>query len=167
MKTFFLTTIIAVFFVLSTNRIQAQTSQTKLDQVEFMKNFFGSWTAEWGKDTILNYNARPFGKGSERDWTLSTKGKIFDSGKILYGYDAVNDKLIEVNLYKSTPNIILNAWWVTSNTTFEGVPLKDISNPKNAAFRFNCVIKSPDLFVMTYFMNNNVVGTYTFTRVRK
>ena len=158
---------IAVFFVFSTNGIQAQTSQTKVDQLEFMQNFWGSWTAEWGKDTILNYNVRPFGKGSERDWTLSTKGKIFDSGKVLYGYDAVNDKLIEANLYKSTPNIILNVWWATSKTTAEGVPQKDISNPKNASFRFNCVIKSPDLYVITYFMNNKVVGTYTFIRVKK
>ena len=167
MKTLIFTTMITVFFVLSTNRIKAQTTQTEVDQIKFMENFWGSWTAEWGKDTFLTINARPFGKGSERDWTLSTKGKIFDTGRMLYGYDAVNDNLVEVNLYKSTPNIIVNAWWATSKTTAEGVPYKDIANPKNAPFRFNCVVKSPDLFVTTYFMNNKVVGTYTFTREKK
>lgn len=158
---------IVVTLLLCSNGIQAQTTQTKLDQVEFMKQFIGSWTAEYGKDTILNFNARPFGKGSERDWTLSTKGKIFDSGKMLFGYDQVNDKIIEAMLSKSSPNLIINVWWATSETTSEGVPQKDISNPKNAVFRFSCVVKSPDVFILTYFSNNKLVGTYTYTRVKK
>ncbi len=167
MKTFYLTTLISVTLLLCSNGIQGQTTQTKLDQVEFMKNFWGSWKAEYGKDTILNFNVRPFGKGSERDWTLSTKGKIFDSGKMLFGYDEVNDKLVEVNLYKSSPNLIINIWWATSKTTAEGVPQKDISNPENATIKFRCVVKSPDLFILTYFTNNKLVGTYTYTREKK
>jgi hypothetical protein len=44
MKTFCLTTIIAITLLLCTHGIQAQNTQTKLNQVELMKQFIGTWT---------------------------------------------------------------------------------------------------------------------------
>jgi len=139
----------------------------ELDQVEFMKQLLGTWKAEYGKDTIVIYNARPFGNGSERDITMSSKGVIINSVKQLFGYDKEMDKLIEVTLYKSSPNLIINVWWATSKTTAEGVPLKDISNPENAAIKLKCEFKSPDVFILTNIINNKVVGAYTYTREKK
>jgi hypothetical protein len=139
----------------------------ELNQIEFMKQFLGTWKAEYGKDTILIYNARPFGNGSVRDWTLSTKGKIITSAKVLYGYDSKSDKQIQVTLYESSPEIDLWAWWATSKNTSEGVPLKDITNPENAVSKMKTESKSPDLFIMTNLVNNKVVGTYTWIRVKK
>ena len=144
----------------------SETSK-EFNQVEFMKQFLGTWKAEYGKDTILIYNAKPFGNGSERDWTLSTKGKIITSAKVLFGYDSKSDKLIQVTLYKSSPEIDLWAWWATSKNTSEGVPLKDITNPENAVSKMKSESKSPDSFIMTNLVNNKVVGTYTWTRVKK
>ena len=96
----------------------SETSK-ELNLVELMKQFIGTWKAEYGKDTILIYNARPFGNGSERDWTLSTKGKIINSARVLYGYDSKSDKLIEATLYESSPEIDLVVWWATSKNTWE------------------------------------------------
>jgi hypothetical protein len=134
--------------------------------VEVMKQFIGTWKAEYGKDTILIYNARPYGNGSERDMTLTTKGKIIYSARVLYGYDSKSDKLIEVTLSKSSPELNIVAWWATSKNTWEGVPLKDITNPDNAVTKMKNELKSPDLFIMTDIVNNKVVGTHTFTRVK-
>jgi hypothetical protein len=139
----------------------------ELSQVEFMKQFLGTWKAEYGKDTILIYNARPFGNGSVRDWTLSTKGKIITSAKVLYGYDSKSDKQIQVTLYESSPEIELWAWWATSKNTSEGVPLKDITNPDYAVSKMKTESKSSDSFIMTNLVNNKVVGTYTWTRIKK
>lgn len=145
----------------------ANESSKGLDQVEFMKQFIGNWKAEYGKDTIFTYNAIPFGKGSVRDWTLSTKGKIITSAKVLFGYDSTIDKMIQVTLYESSPEIDVWAWWATSKITSEGVPLKDITNPENAVSKMKSETISPDSFTITNLVNNKVVGTYTYTRVKK
>jgi hypothetical protein len=139
----------------------------ELNLVELMKQYIGTWKAEYGKDTVLVYNARPYGDGSERDMTLSTKGKIIYSAKVFYGYDSKSDKLIEVTLPKSSPELNIVAWWATSKNTWEGVPLKDIANPDNAVSKMKNELKSPDLFIMTDIVNNKVVGTHTFIRDKK
>lgn len=160
-------TTIAVLLLLLVNGIQAQTTQVKIDQVEFMQKFIGSWKAEAGKDTIMVFDVLPYGKGSEREIIISTKGKVINSAKMLFGYDEVNDKIIEALLYKSSPNLMINVWWATSQNTSEGVPLKDISNPENALFKMKGELKSPDVFILTYFTNNKVVAEYTFTRQKE
>lgn len=142
-------------------------SSKGIDQVEFMQQFVGTWKAEYGKDTIVNYKVTPFGKGSTREWTMSTKGKIITSAKVLYGYDSKIDKIIQVALTESSPEIDIWAWWATSKITSEGVPLKDITYPENAVSKIKAETTSPDSFNLTYFANNKVVGTYTFTRVKK
>ena len=43
MKALSLTIMIAIFLLLCTNGILAQTTQTKLDQVELYKQFLGTW----------------------------------------------------------------------------------------------------------------------------
>jgi hypothetical protein len=155
---------VTVLLLLSIPIMQAQTPKVKIDQVEFMQNFIGSWKGEAGKDTVIVFNVIPFGKGSEREFTMSTKGKVLSSAKMLFGYDEVNDKIIEAIIYESSPNLMINAWWATSLTTSEGVQIKDISDPENAAFKMKSELKSPDSFTLTHILNNKVVGEWTFVR---
>ena len=164
MKTLCRATMVAVLLLLCISIMQAQTPKVKIDQVEFMQNFIGSWKAEAGKDTVMVFNVIPFGKGSEREFTMSTKGKVISSAKMLFGYDEENDKIIEAVIYESSPNLMINVWWATSLTTSEGVQLKDISDPENADFKMKCELKSPDSFVLTHILNNKVVGEWTFVR---
>lgn len=158
---------IAAFLFFCTNGIQAQTTQTKLNQVELMKQFTGMWKCEMGKDTtaILDYTL--FGTAMEDNFKIITKGKIYNSGKELFGYDKKNDRTIEVQLWESSPDLIIKVWRFTSKNTYEVVPLKDISNPENASLKWKIEFKSPDLWVMTTTHNNKVVSTLTFTREKK
>lgn len=156
-----------VFLLGCSNRLPAQNQKVKIDQVDFMQNFIGSWKAEAGEDTIMIFNVVPFGKGSVREMVLSTKGKVISSAKMLFGYDEENDKIIEAIIYDSSPNLIINVWWATSTSTSEGVQLKDISDPKNAVFKMTGVLKSPDSFVLTHMLNNIIVGEWTFFRQYK
>jgi hypothetical protein len=158
---------IVVLPLLCISITQAQTPKVKIDQVEFMQNFIGYWKAEAGKDTVMTFNAIPFGKGSEREFTMSVKGIVISSAKMLFGYDQERDKIIEAVIYESSPDLMINIWWATSLTTSEGVQLKDISDPENAAFKMTGVLKSPDSFILTHRLNNKVVGEWTFVRQGK
>ncbi len=166
MKTFFRLITLSVILVNTIAGLQAQKRESKVDQVRFMKKFIGEWKADAGKDTTMIFEIRPFGQGSERDFTLSTQGRVIISGKMLFGYDPANDRTIEALLYKSSPEIILNVWWATSETQSFGVPMKDIADPEHAVFKMKCELKSPDEFIMTHIKNNNVVGEWKFIRSR-
>lgn len=167
MKTLFLTAMTVVFLLCLTIGIQAQTTQTKLDQVELMKQFIGTWKTEMGKDTTIITDITSFGTIIEENYKIAAEDKILDSGKQLWGYDKENDKLITAQVSISSPNIYIMTFWWTSRSTFEGVLFQNTSKPENASLRWKIEFKSPDLFVMTTMQNNNVVSAYTSTRMGK
>jgi hypothetical protein len=166
MKKICLTITIAVFLLLCINGIQAQTTQTKLNQVELMKQLLGSWKTEVFQDTIVTGEMKSFGNGLEWYSKTEVKGKIVREGKSLIGYDKKNDKLIECNLSNGSPDIILYSMWFTSANKFEEILLKDVSNTENALI-MKCEFKSPDLLIENDFVNNKLINTYTIHRVKK
>jgi len=167
MKTICLTTMIALFLLGVTTGIQAQTTQTKLNQVELMKQFLGIWKCEVAKDTTIVIDITPFGTIIEENFKIVSKDKILDSGKHLWGYDKENDKLITAHVSISSPNIYIMAFWWTSKNTIEGVPFQDISNPDKAALKWKIEFRSPDLYLLTTIQNNKVVATFTYTREKE
>ena len=166
MKKIYLTITIAVFLLICFNRIQAQTTQTKLNQVELMKQLLGSWKSEAFQDTIVTGEMKSFGNGLEWYSKTEVKGKIVREGKSLIGYDKKNDKLIECYLSNGSPDIILYSMWFTSANKFEEILLKDVSNTENTLI-MKSEFKSPDLFIENDFVNNKLINTYTIHRVRK
>ena len=77
MKPILSVTLLIVYLLLCSNGIQAQTTDSKLDQVELMKQFIGSWQTEMGKDTIFIMVGKTFGKGLEFYWKTETIGSIY------------------------------------------------------------------------------------------
>jgi hypothetical protein len=168
MKKSSLIIMIVVFLSLCINGIQGQTTQTKLNQVELMKQFLGTWKGdELAKDTTIITDITPFGTIIEENYQIVTKGKILDSGKQLWGYDKENDKLITAQVSISSSNIYIMAFWWSSKNTFEGVQFQDISNPENATLKWKIEFKSPELFVMTTIQNNKVIAVYSYAREKK
>jgi hypothetical protein len=167
MKTFSFTTMTVVFLLCLTIGIRAQTTQTKLDQVELLKQFLGTWKYELAKDTTIISEFTPFGTAIEDNYQIVTEGKILDSGNELLGYDKNDDRIIIARLSKSSPNIEITSWCWTSKNIFEGVRLQDITNPQNATFIMKIEFKSPDLFVIMFTQNNKVIAAYTYTREKK
>ena len=167
MKKFCLTISIAVFLLFLLNGLQAQTTATKLNQVELMKQLVGSWKSDAFQDSIWTGECKSFGYGLEWSSKTELKGKIVKEGRSLMGYDKKNDKLIECGLSNSSPNIMLYSIWFTSANKLEEILLKDISNPEKAALIIKYEFKSPDLFTETDIMNNKIIGTYTFHRIKK
>ena len=147
MKTLYLTTIVVIIILFNNRGIQAQTKQTKLDQVELMKKFTGTWKGEIGKDTIVIGENIQFGTGLDCNIKVVANGKILDSAKQLYGYDKKSDKFIIAELIKSSPVIELCATWFTSANSGEMVLFQDISDPENAALKWKFEFRSPYMIV--------------------
>ena len=165
MKTFSLTTIIALFLLLSINGIQAQTTQTKLNQVELMKQFIGSWKGDIAKDTTLLWEVKPYGIGLEGSIKYVSKGKTVLETKQLWGLDKVHDKLIVAEIIKGM-DLELYASWFISKYKFEFIRYSDISNPEQINFKVEGEIISKDMFVEKMIINNKLVRTDTYTRVK-
>jgi hypothetical protein len=128
MKKFHLTTVIAVFLLYCVNGVQAQTTQTELNQVELMKQFIGIWK-NVDNDTTFIWECKSFGNTLEFTIKTETKGKVTTDAKSLLGYDKENDKLIEAVIDPKSPEIYLCPCWFTSKNSFIQILWKDLANP--------------------------------------
>jgi hypothetical protein len=146
--------------------MQAQTTQTKLNQIELGKQFLGTWKGELAKDTFNIWEQKLFGTGMEATIKIVTKGKIITEGKAIMGYDKKNDKLIEADLLEGS-DIMVYAFWFTSKNTCIQIPYEYISNPEKAPSKTTFEFKSPDLYIETYTQNNKVVAVYENFREKK
>ena len=73
MKTFCLTTIIAVFLLLCVDEIQAQTVAPKLDQLKLIQAWIGSWQRVIGKDSVQVLEFQQYEKGFVQDLCYLSK----------------------------------------------------------------------------------------------
>jgi hypothetical protein len=167
MKTFCVTAIIAVCMLLITNGTQAQTTETKLDQMELMKQFIGSWKYDSPDGSSMIFENKPFGTAMVGNTKFISKDTIFDQNKYLWGYDKKNDKIIIAEIFNNTPVMEIDVVWFTSKNIVEGVLQKDISNPENASTKFKFEFKSPDSFILTIIQNNNIAAELTWNREKK
>ena len=163
-KTYILLAIVG-FFVNGFYNIQAQTTLTKLNQVELMKQDIGSWKCDYGKDTTAYWIVKSFGTGYEGDIKFVTKGNVIKEIKYLMGYDKNIDKFISAQLTKGE-DIELNAVWFITKNQGEVMQYKDISNPEQASWKVETEHKSSDIHVDTYVVNGKNVGTQTWIRVK-
>ena len=165
MKKLCFATMIAVFMLVCTNGLQAQTTQTTLNQVELMKQLLGSWKCEIAKDTTEYSDSKPYGTGMYADFRYVTKDKIILEGKQLYGYDRQMDKFILTILIKGM-DMQLAAMWFTSENICVVYYYKDIPNLEKASFKVELEFKSPDIMLFKTIVNNNIIKTDTFTRIK-
>jgi hypothetical protein len=147
------------------NGVQSQTTETKLNQVELIEQFVGTWKSE-KQDTAYIIDDKLYGDGHEVYLRTETKGKIIWEAKTLMGYDKKNDMLIEAFIEHNSPKIILSAIRFLSPNKFIGILLEEISNPEKATEKDIYELKSPDLMINTYIKNNKVVSIDTFKRVK-
>jgi hypothetical protein len=164
MKNFCLTLSVAVFLLFFLNGVHAQSTTTKLNQVELMKQLIGSWKVDMGKDTVLFWDAKPFGTGLECYYKTVTKEKTLMEAKQLFGYDKKTDKYIAANLVKGM-DMEIWALWFTSNNKYVITYYSDISDPEKSLFKMDGEFKSPNVYTESFIMNGKPV-IYTYTRVK-
>ena len=168
MKKICLTITIAVFLLICLNGLQAQTTQTKLNQVELFNQspLIGSWKYEYGKDTTGYADFTIYGTGIDANGKLVSKGKTVRETRINWAYDETLGKLIGLSQTKGGRYASLwTAQWISKNK-YVLAPYKDISNPEEASTKVEGTFKSHDLLEIVYYVNNKPVNTVTYTRVK-
>jgi hypothetical protein len=143
--------------------IQAQTSQTKLNQVDLLIHFVGSWKCDIGKDTTCFWEARSYGTGIVGNFKYVTEMKTIDEGNQLIGYDKSIDKFIDVELRKGKDVKIFTIGFLSQNKC-EIILYHDFPNMRNASIKEELVFKTPDMFVESIIVNEKTLNSYTFTR---
>jgi hypothetical protein len=165
MKRFCSITAIAAFLLFCLNGLHAQTAQPKLNQVELMKQFIGTWKCEIGKDTTYFWEAKSYGTGLDCYSKYVTKGRIFKKGKDICGYDRSINKFIDAELIKGNDMEITVIWFV-SDKNYEETLYSNIPNLDMTSSKMIGEFKSPDTHVETYTVNNKPIKTWIYTRVK-
>ena len=140
-------------------------SSAGLNQIELHKQFIGSWKCDYAKDTTIFWDVKPYGTGFECYFRYLTKGQIVMEGKQLWGYDNKIDKFILSHITKGMDNVIYVSWFESKNI-MKLLPFGDISNPEKAYLREEAEIKSPDMYLNKTIINNKIVKTDTYIRVK-
>ena len=131
MKPILSVTLLIVYLLLCSNGMHAQTTDSKLDQVEQIKQFVGTWKGELGKETIFIMEGKIFGKGLYFNWKADIqREQIISEGKSIMGYDKANNRIIEPQIWNNSPNIIIWSGLFTSANRYEAILLKDIAIPE-------------------------------------
>jgi hypothetical protein len=166
MKACYLTIAIAVFLLFGYNTIQAQTAQTKLNQMELMRQWVGTWKGNIGIDTIFICECKPFNKGFELYLKNEVNGKVVIDWKTLVGYDKKNDKLIEALIFGDNPEMSLFSMWFSSTNKCEEISLEDSTSPDKAINKWTFEFKTPDLLIWNELVNNKTIHVYNLNRVK-
>ena len=83
MKTLHITILIMILILIFPKETEAQTLQTKLNQVELMKRFIGNWEWNLNQNTTYQLESRSFGNGITCNIQVLVGGEIIDSVKQL------------------------------------------------------------------------------------
>jgi len=168
MKKWCLTFAIAVFLLFFVSGIQAQTTQTKLNQVELYRQLTGTWKYDYNTDTILFWEIKSFGGGFEVRVRAELKDRtIFYEAKSFIGYDNKNDRLIESQVKSNSPNIFLYIVWFTSSNRFIEILLENISSPEKSTEKWAFELKSPDLIETNYMKSDKIIAVSIWNRLKE
>ncbi len=163
MKKTIKTTLIILLILIGINETFAQSTEKKLNQVELMKQFLGTWKGEFGNNTFFKSENESFSNGIISNSQVTVDGKIVDSISQIYGYDSELDKFIIAELKKSSSNIELCLIWFNSDTTGEII----ITNPENAPLSFKFEFKDSNTIEQTSIKDNNVVNTILLRKINE
>jgi hypothetical protein len=163
MKKNYLTAMICLSLLICSNKMQAQGMETKLNQVELVKQFSGNWKGEAGKDTTAFWEIKFNGPAMECNFKYVTKNITVMEGKQLWEYDKKTDSFILAPATNGMDNGSLNLWFTSKNKCII-IPSGDISDPEKATFKLDNEFKSPDMFIQKTIVKNNIVKTDTYNR---
>jgi len=164
MKTFYVTATV-VFLFLYTNGIHAQTTQTKLNQVELMKQFVGTWQRDIGKDTIDGWEIQQYDRAIVSTGYLVIKGKksfVFTEAMSL------SPKEGKFHGYTLWSNGNYGTWIASFNSEkkWSGNWVRDF-NPEAVTGKFEAVFETPTNMTLTLFNIDGVkTGKAKYSKVK-
>ena len=164
MKPYCLTTIIVVFLLFCLNGVQAQTSQTTLNQVELMKQSLGTWQREVGKDSIQIAEIQQYRNAFTEDVFLVVNGKKTMVNIWNIGYSSKDDKFKAFSLRPSGNYSTFICSFVSKNKCV-GHRVQDF-NPEKVLGKFELIYETPTNFMVNWFNSEGVkTGEEKWTKV--
>lgn len=88
MKQFISLLITALITLLFCTKLQAQSSQRDIDQVELTKKLIGSWRIEMANDSTEVWKVLPFEKGYEQYINYQAKGETYATDRGIIGFSS-------------------------------------------------------------------------------
>jgi len=154
MKKLCFTTMIAVFMLLCTNGLQAQTTQIKLDQVKIMQQGLGTWEAIVGKDTVQVLENQQYGKSFISNLSRVIKGTKSPVYINNYCFDSKDGKFKGFVLYANGQY----GTWIGLHTNEKMLILDIVQDfkPETVLMKNEIVLETPTKMTWTYF---NTDGT--------
>lgn len=136
-----------------------------LNQMELVKQFAGTWKDDMGKDTSLIWSTNGVLKDNMLTMTLKkmVKGKQIGEGKSNIVFDKASGKFLEIEYMVGEPPAVY-AWWFTSDTTFNAVPVHDIANFDKASMKWNVKFEKDGIMKQVLYQNDKEVWTGSYTR---
>jgi hypothetical protein len=141
MKTFCLTTIIAVFLLLFSNEISAQTIQSKLNQMELMKQLLGTWQSATNEGTVQILETKLFGEAVIITVTNEIKGEKSPVFMELSGFDDRDGKIKGFLVFPNGKYVTWIGQFITEKTIRGNVV--DNFNPEVILWIHEYVILNP------------------------
>ncbi len=147
---------IAVFMLLCTNGIQAQTTQPKLDQFKLMQQGLGTWEATVGKDTVEVWDAQQYGKAFINNVSHVIKGKKTPYYTNNYCIDSKDGKFKGFVLYADGRYLTWIALWTTEKKF--SIDIVQNFNPETVLGKNELLLETPTKMTFTFI---NTGGTKT------
>ena len=149
MKTFCLTTIIAVFLLLCVDEIQAQTVAPKLDQLKLIQAWIGSWQRVIGKDSVQVVEFQQYEKGFVQDLYLLINGKKSNLGIASYSFSAKEGRFKVFSLM-ANGNYSTYLVTFTAENRWVQYQVQDF-NPEKILGKGEGVLETPTSYTATYY----------------
>lgn len=165
MRTFCLTTMIAVFLLLCTDGIQAQSVAPKLDQLKLIQAWIGTWQRVIGKDSVQVLEFQQFGKGFKQDLYLLINGKKSIQGLTSYSFSVKEDRFKVFHLM-ANGNYLTYIVYFTTEKTWVQYQVQDF-NPEKILSRGEGVLDTPTNYTAVIYNSDGVkIGEGKWTKIK-
>lgn len=156
-----------LFKVTRIKEVKTDTQQEgKLDQLELISQFKGSWTGEVSKDTFELWDGKLTGNGLDVNSRKACKNRILTQEHNVFVYDQSINKFIVTHMPKEGSPIFYTMRF-TSKHAGEIVPINDISNPDNAQFKILFEFSPSGGYKETIMEKNKPALVNTYDLVKK
>ncbi|MCX6560118.1 MAG: hypothetical protein NTZ26_06330 [Candidatus Aminicenantes bacterium] len=164
MNKFCSTTMMAVFLLLFSNEIPAQTIQSKLNQMELMKQLLGTWQSTIDEGTVQILETKLFGKAVIITVTNEIKGEKSPVFMELSGFDDRDGKIKGFLVFPNGKYVTWIGQFITENTIRGNVV--DNFNPEVILWIHEYVILNPkEIMSIGYDSKGIKTGESKFSKV--
>lgn len=165
MKQNILITTLAVFLLVCSMGILAQTAQTQLNQLELMKQSLGTWQAPVGKDTVEVWDYQQYGKTFVINVFYIIKGQKAPLYINNLGFDSEGNKFKGYVLYSDGNYLTWIGLFKTQNKFF--VDIVDHFNPEKIWGKIELVHVSSTEMNYTHFnAEGGIVSELKFVKMK-